>query len=52
VWSIASPTHPGAFDEDRQIGPRLGLADEFLQHLRPQRAVQIFGQLLRAQGGV
>jgi hypothetical protein len=36
--------HPGALDEHRQIGPRLRLADELAQHLRPQGAVGVFGQ--------
>ena len=31
--------HPGAVDEDAQVRPRLGLADEVFQHLRAQGAV-------------
>src|SRR6185437_3980012 len=29
----------GSLDEDREVGARLGLADEFRQHLRAQRGV-------------
>ena len=42
----------GAFDEDPQVGARLLLTDEVLQHLRAQGAVKVLGQLVGAQGGV
>ena len=50
------PAHPRAFDENFQIGARLVLADEIVQHLWAQGAVGlgvcVFGQRGWAQGGI
>ena len=43
---------PRAFDKHTQVRAGLGLTDEFVQPLRAQGAVGIFGLTLGAQGGI
>ena len=51
AWSIASPRRRALSMKTREVGARLGLADEVVERLRPQRAV-VLGQLVGAQGRV